>query len=168
MIARNLLHPHHLLGIFWASFRRQDPSFLQTLAIKRAAGISRSQELGPGSSGCHSPATAHQRHTPCQRGSATPASERTKGTRTGMLSLPTHPFPAAPPLTCLVRVCKERKTSQRTSRVRRGLEHCSRLLSLPLEELSSAAAAMTPSKQPPNHREQRSPHPSLADFVALR
>lgn len=154
---------------FSASVRRQHPGFLQTLVLTLGHRVCSWPLPAPG---CWAPAppghgsSERPRHPSCRhraRGYAVPASERTRGRGPGC-----SPPPAAPPLTCPVRVCRERKSSQSTSRVRRGLELRSGFLSLLLEELGSAAAAMTPSRQPPTAAESARPRPSLAGFVALR
>lgn len=154
-----------LMHWFSARVRRQDPCFLSPSVLTRghrvcsrplpAPGNWAPAPPGPGGRGLGILAADAMREDS--------ATGEDSGERTGML-----PTPAAPPLTCPVRVCRERKSSQSTSRVRRGLELRSRFLSLQLEALGSAAAAMTPSQQPPSAAKTARPRPSRADCVALR
>lgn len=161
--ARGPLNPHHLsctdfLQAFGASTQAFSRPWYSRSVTACAAGLSRPQAARPR----FLPVTAAAGGTGPEAPAA-PASERTRGRGPGC-----SPPPAAPPLTCPVRVCRERKSSQSTSRVRRGLELRSGVLSLLLEELGSAAAAMTPSRQTPTAAASARPHPSLAGFVALR
>lgn len=168
--ARGPLNPHRFvctdfLQAFGASTQVFSRSWYSRSVTACAAGLFGPQAAGPrllpvtaaaGGLGIPAAGTGPEE-------SAAPASERTRGKGPGC-----SPPPPAPPLTCPVRVCRERKSSQSTSRVRRGLELRSGFLSLLLEELGSAAAAMTPSRQPPTAAESARPCPSLAGFVALR